>query len=317
MRWLDSVKGLEVGPAQVQPNWLMRHPPGADRLILGASWNADGHCLAATTNGLEYFDGSNWSRLPTDTAFAGRRVNNVRRLCPTTWVVSVDGGRLVEVAREGTTVIAESNDPAIDFIDVDGDLEDFAVVLGQAKGRAPLLCTRIGRRWLLPHEVFETTHLSGLARVDDERWLVIGRDLKGQAWAGLYRPLGLEVTPIATPIARALLACASRRSRGIAVAVGGDGSILCLSAQGVGMSAVQGQPDLSVVSLDVAGQFWAGSVGKLHFSPHPLTVVDCVWQDPSWRVPFVSLHAEVGHLLALTVDGGVIEGRTLGFSSHG
>jgi serine/threonine protein kinase len=317
MRWLDSVKGLETSPSRIEPTWLMRHPTGADRLILGAAWNADGHCLAATTVGLEYFDGAYWSRLPEASPLSGRRANNVRRLCPTTWLVAADGGRLVEVAREGTTVVAESNDPSIDFLDVDGDLEDFAVVLGRSHGRAPLLCTRIGKRWLLPFEVTDASHISGLARVDDERWLVTGRNREGQAWAALYRPLSLELTPVATPVARALLACGSRRNRGLAVAVGGDGSLLCVGPQGFGMSVVPGQPDLSVLSLDVAGQLWAASIGRIYFAAQPLGAVRCVWHDPSWQVPFVSLHAELGQLLALTVDGGVLEGRTEGYSNHG
>jgi serine/threonine protein kinase len=317
MRWLDSVKGLEISPSQLESNWLVRHPPGADRLILGAAWNADGHCLAATTSGLEYFDGAYWSRLPDSAALSGRRANNVRRLSPTTWLVAADGGRLVEVAREGTTVVADGNDPSIDFVDVDGDLDDFAVVLGRSAGRAPLLCTRIGKRWLLPYEATSVTHVSGLTRVDDDRWLVTGRNLEGQAWAGLYRPLSLELTSMPTPSARALLACASRRNRGLAVAVGGDGALLCLGPQGVGHATVPGQPDLSVLSLDVAGQLWSGSIGRLYFAPQPLSAAQCIWSDPTWQVPFVSLHAELGQLLALTVDGGVLEGRTRGYSNHG
>ena len=309
MRWLDSVKGLETSPSRLEPSWLLRHPPGADRLIVGAAWNADGHCLAATTRGLEYFDGGNWSKLPESAALAGRRANNVKRLSPTTWLVAADGGRLVEVAREGTSVIAESNDPNIDFVDMDGDLEDFAVVLGRAPGRAPLLCTRIGKRWLLPFEATDISHVSGLVRVDDDRWLVTGRSREGQAWAGLYRPLSIELLPIATPTARALLACASRRNRGLSVAVGGDGSVLTLGPQGYGINVVPGQPDLSVVSLDVAGQLWTASIGRIFFGAQPLGPYSLVWQDRTWQVPFVSLHAEVGHLLALTVDGGVLEGQ--------
>ena len=190
MRWLDSVNGLETSPSPLESNWLIRHPPGAERLILGAAWNADGHCLAATTKGLEYFDGAYWDRMPEASALYGRRANNVRRLCPTTWLVAADGGRLVEVAREGTTVVADGNDPNIDFLDIDGDLDDFAVVLGKSNGRAPLLCTRIGKRWLLPYEVTDATHISGLCRVDDERWLVTGRSRDGQAWAGPLPPIG-------------------------------------------------------------------------------------------------------------------------------
>lgn len=255
--------------------------------------------------------------MPEASALYGRRANNVRRLCPTTWLVAADGGRLVEVAREGTTVVADGNDPNIDFLDIDGDLDDFAVVLGKSNGRAPLLCTRIGKRWLLPYEVTDATHISGLCRVDDERWLVTGRSRDGQAWAGLYRPLALELTPLPTPVCRALLACASRRNRRLAVAVGSGGAVLSLDGQSSGTNVAPGQPDLSIVSLDVAGQLWTGSIGRLYFGTTPLAPLRCVWTDPSWQVPFVCMHVEVGHVLALTVDGGVVEGQSLQFSNHG
>lgn len=312
MRWLDSVKGIDTSPSRFEANWLVRHPPGRDRLILGAAWNADGHCLAATTRGLEYFDGATWSALPESSALAGRRVNNVKRFSPSTWLVAADAGRLVEVAREGTNVIAESFDPNIDFVDVDGDLDDFAVVLGRSRSNAPLLCTRIGKRWLKPYVVHEASHVSGLTRVDDERWLVTGRSVDGHAWASLYRPLFQELVPIAAPQARALLGCASRRNRAIAVAVGGDGAVLTLSPEGNSTSTVAGQPDLSVVAVDVAAQIWTASIGKLYFAAQSRGPFSLVWQDRAWQVPFVSLHAEVGHLLALTVDGGVLEGQLAG-----
>jgi hypothetical protein len=316
MRWLDSVGGLETSPSPLESNWYVRHPPGADRLILGAAWNADGHCLAATTRGLEYFDGAYWDRMPESDALFGRRANNVRRLCPTTWLVMADGGRLVEVAREGTTVVADGNDPNIDFIDVDGDLEDFAVVLGTSPGRQPLLCTRIGKRWLLPFEVTDVSHISGLCRIDDESWLVTGRSRVGHAWAGLYRPLALEMTPLEAPACRALLGCSSRRNRAVSVAVGASGCVLTLDGKTQGSNIAPGQPDLSVVALDVAGQIWTGSIGRLYFANRPNVQLRCVWTDPSLQVPFVSLHAEVGNVLALTVDGGVIEGQSLRFSNH-
>jgi serine/threonine protein kinase len=316
MRWLDNVTGIETSPSPLESNWFIRHPSDEKRIIIGAAWNADGHCLAATTTGLHYFDGSQWSGLPDTPALNERRINNVRRLCPTTWLVATDGARLVEVAREGTTVIAEGPDPAIDFVDVDGDLEDFAVVLGRTKGRAPLLCTRIGKRWLLPYELTEASYVSGLCQIDDERWLVTGRSRDGQAWAGLYRPLALEVIPLPAPHCRALLACSSRRNRKVSAAVGSDGTVLCLSPDGIGTNVAPAKPDLSVVTLDVAGQLWTGSIGRLYFAADPRAPLRCVWTYPSWQVPFISLHAEVDHVLALTVDGGVVEGQSLHFSNH-
>lgn len=309
-RWLDCIQQLDVSPSRIERNWLIRHPPGDDRVVLGAAWNADGHCLGATTRGLEYFDGASWSMLPEAECLLGRPVCNVKQLNPTNWLVAASGARLVEVAREGTTILAQGPDPSIDFIEIDGDVDDFAVVVGRSAGRPPLLCTLIGRRWLKPFELTSATHVSSLCRLDDERWLVVGRDRHGQAWAGIYQPLDLSVTNVPVPVARALLASVSRRNKSVAVAVGGDGAILCLEGQQVGASAIPGQFDLTTAAMDLTAQIWMASSGRIYFAKHPLEPVECIWHDPDWTVPFVSLHADMGHLLGLTVDGGVVECRS-------
>jgi hypothetical protein len=34
-----------------------------------------------------------------------------------------------------------------------------------------------------------------------------------------------------------------------------------------------------------------------------------VWSEPSWSAPFVSVMADAGLVVAMTADGGVLEGR--------
>lgn len=310
-RWLESIENLDVSPSRIERSWLVRHPPGQDRVILGAAWNADGHCLGATTRGLEYFDGVEWTTLPEADCLTNRQVCNVKQLSPTDWLVTASGARLIEVSRDGTSVLMDGPDPQIDFFDIEGDVDDFAVVVGRATGRAPLLCTLIGKRWLKPFELLELTHVSALTRLSDDSWLVVGRDRNSQAWAGIYQPLELGVTKLPVPITRALLGCASRRNKKVAVAVGGNGSILCLENQQVGAAVVSSQSDLTVVALDLAAQLWTASIGHIYFAKEPLGDIECVWEDPAWSVPFVSLHAEMHALLALTVDGGVVECRSV------
>jgi eukaryotic-like serine/threonine-protein kinase len=309
-RWLENIDHLGVPPSRIEHSWLVRHPPGDDRVIMGAAWNADGHCLGATTRGLEYFDGVSWTTLPNYECLENRRPCNIKQLSPTNWLVTTSGASLVEVAREGTTVLAEGPDRQIDFLDVDGEIGDFAVVLGRAAGRAPLLCALVGKRWLKPFEVTEVAHISSLARLSDASWLLAGRDRNNQAWAGIYEPLNLQITNLPVPIARALLACTSRSNRNLAVTVGGSGSILSLECQQVGAATVPGEPDLTVVAVDLAGHLWTASIGKIFFASAPLEPCECLWSDASWKIPFVSLHAEMSHLLGLTVDGGVIECRS-------
>lgn len=309
-RWLDGVDKLELTASRIEHSWLVRHPPGDDRVVLGAAWNADGHCLSATTAGLQYFDGASWTPLPPADCLANRQACNIKQLSPANWLVTTTGACLVEVGREGTAILYEGPDRQIDFLDIDGDIDDFAVIVGRATGRSPLLCTLIGKRWLKPFEVADVTNISSLSRLADDRWLVVGRDKASRAWAGIYEPLELRVTSLPVPIARVLLACVSRRNKDIAVAVGGNGSILCLEGQQVGASAVPDRSDLTVAALDLTAQLWTASVGHVYFAKAPLGQVECLWQDPSWKTPFVSLHAEMGQLLALTVDGGVLECRS-------
>jgi len=308
-RWLDGVEKLNLSPSSIERSWLVRHPPGDDRVVLGAAWNADGQCLSATTRGLEYFDGVGWSTLPPADCFADRQCFNVKQLSSANWLVTAAGARLIEVSRQGTTVLAEGPDRQIEFLDIEGELEDFAVVVGRASGRPPLLCTLIGKRWLKPYEVNDVAHISALSRLADDRWLVVGRDRSSRAWAGLYEPLELRMTNLPVPLTRALLGCVSRQHKNIAVAVGGNGSILSLEGQQVGASVVPDQSDLTVVDLDLAGELWAASTGRIYFAKEPLGHIKCLWHDPSWTAPFVSLHAEMGHLLAMSVDGGVLECR--------
>src|SRR5512145_663527 len=135
-RWIGSIKSSAQSSKPAQSNWIVRYPAGEERLILGAAWNADGHCLAATTTGLEYFDGSSWKRLPDADELHGRRPLQVKRYTPTAWMVAATGARIVEVAREGTTVLTDGRDDSVDFLDLDGDLDDLAVAIGQARGRS-------------------------------------------------------------------------------------------------------------------------------------------------------------------------------------
>jgi serine/threonine protein kinase len=310
-RWLESIRSVPTTSTQVSSNWIVRHPPGDDRLILGAAWNADGHCLAATTNGLEYFDGVNWSHLPEADVLAQRRALHVKRRSPTTWLVTTTRSRIVEVAREGTHILTDGRDTDVDLLDVDGDIDDLAVAIGEAKGRAPLLCTRIGRHWIRSLELKEVSHLSAVTRVDATRWLLTGRDHHGRAWAGIHYPLDMRVTSLPVPESRALVACTSRRGRALAVAVGSNGLVLCYDGDRslTSTTTLPGADDLSAVAVDVAGSIWVASVGRLVTFTAPAHQFFTAWQNPSWEVPFVSLHAELGHLFALTVDGAVLEGR--------
>jgi hypothetical protein len=65
--------------------------------------------------------------------------------------------------------------------------------------------------------------------------------------------------------------------------------------------------------MDVLGREWVSSLGTLWTrDPAHDDVWRIAWNDPSFRTPFISLLAEPGLVLAMTADGGILEGRTPG-----
>jgi hypothetical protein len=62
--------------------------------------------------------------------------------------------------------------------------------------------------------------------------------------------------------------------------------------------------------MDVLDREWAASVGKLWVrDPERDSGFRPVWRDSAWRTPFVSVMADAGMVVAMTVDGGIVEGR--------
>jgi serine/threonine protein kinase len=307
-RWIDSIHALRDTTAATRRTWMIRHTPGERRIVLSAAWNAAGHCLATTPTGLDYFDGTIWSHVSDQSHFDAERMHFVKRYKPTSWLIGTSGARLVEIDRQGVAVVARGPDRDVDFLALDGQLDDICVILARVDNKPALLCTLVGRRWLKPFKLDGVAHVSALARVDDESWLVAGRTLGGEAWAAIYEPLKLELRPMELPGVRALLACASRQGERHAIAVGTDGAWVDAKPDLVSCQRVPRNPDFSCVTMDAAGRCWSASRGQL-WARDDDGGIRCIWQNTNWTAPFVSMHAETGNVMAVTVDGGVIEGR--------
>ena len=73
---------------------------------------------------------------------------------------------------------------------------------------------------------------------------------------------------------------------------------------------LQGEPDLASAAVDVLDRTWAGGAGELWVSPEGGRNWSRVWSHDEWRVPFVSILADVGLVVAMTADGGVLECHT-------
>ena len=307
-RWMAGLSKLDRGDLG-KLDWRVLHPPGDDRVVLSAAWNAAGHALCSTTQGLSYWNGTDW--LPTTHYPKVSSVHFVRRLSPTSWLVGADNNRLIEYSREGWRDLYRGPDPNVTFTDCVGEFEDIAVTVGVPASGPALLCALVGGHWLKPLPVDDAAVVTAIARTGDETWLVVGRRRQGGAFAAVYHPLEWALEPLSVPPSRVLLACAARWEQQATLAVGSDGVVLELQREQLLSATLPAPVDLSAVAIDTFGQRWAASPGRIWYSDTS-RAWRCAHAEPSWTVPFVSVTAEVGMVCAMTVDGAVLECQSTG-----
>jgi hypothetical protein len=153
-------------------------------------------------------------------------------------------------------------------------------------------------------------YVATLLRLDDDRWIIAGRLTQGQGFAAIYTPMQWEVTYLLAPPTRAFVGGASTPERGFGLVVGSNGVALRIEGDSAQSSVAQGAPDLSAAAMDVLDREWAAAAGQL-FVRDPAANPNwrLIWSDAGWTSPFVSVLADAGLVVAMTVDGGVIEGR--------
>lgn len=289
--------------------WTVRHPPGGERLVRSVAWDGDGHCLAVTTDGLAYWDGTKW--LPTHVAEvdANAALRSVSLVRPGQWLLSGARGLLAVLAADRAPAVFRGPGDA-DFTLASGDPDDLALVVSERAGDAPLLHSVAARRFFRPTPLSAARTISSVARVDADRWLIAGRTVQGNGFAAVYSALSFEPTFLLTPQTDALTTCAGHPDRGFGVAAGRRGVIVRLDGSRSEAAVLDGAPDLASSAMDVQGRAWVGAAGALwsqggepraHWTP--------AWRDSSWHTPFVSLRTDVGVVTAMTVDGAVLEGR--------
>ncbi len=308
-RWISSMDPLRSRELLLETNWMVRHPPGDDRLVLNAAWNAAGHALAATTRGLAYWDGTRWCDLPGDGLPAAGTLRVVERLGAASWVLGGAGARLFEYSRDGLCELFRGPDPEVTFSALTPGFEDVAVVLGSKPGSPPLLYGLVGRRWLRALPVSDASLITALSRIDDERWLVVGRGHDARPFAAYYRPLDWQLERVPMLEGHVLLGCASRPEGQSALAVGIGGVCLELDNDAVTPRTIDGRPDLNCVASDALGRYWAAGPGRV-WSRRANGEFSCVWEHSAWQPPFVSIMAEIGSVTAMTVDGAILECRS-------
>lgn len=315
-RHIESLEATRFGQIRLSQlssdvAWIVRRPPTQQSWVIhSVSWDGDGNALAVTSRGLLFWDGSDWLPAPVTGLPPGTTIRCVRRVAPGRWIIGGTPGTMAEYARDGITRILRHSDPNLQFLDASGELGDLAVAVAERTGSPPLLCGLAAGYWLKPLALPRALSVSSLARLDDERWLVVGRGEDGRGLAAVFSPLARELEPLGAPPCRAFVASASLPHRSTAVAAGGQGAVMVVAPEGVEGTAIAGRPDLASVAIDLIGQLWVGGSGQLWTCPGRSGTFTRVWHHPEWQVPFVSILADLGRMVAVTADGGVLECRT-------
>jgi hypothetical protein len=303
-----------LGKSQnINPRWKchIRHALGDERAIWSAAWDGSGCCLAATTRGLEFWDGTRWVMAPSGD-LGPQDIRLVHHEGAGEWLIGGQNG-LLSFYRDAVLTPLRGPAQKAHLATVSGDFKDMAVMGGMlVNGSCPALFACVGQHWLKPLELPDVASLPALARVDDERWLVAGRERSGGAMLAFYFPLEWRIERLGADEVRAYLAGASAAQTDMGVVVGAGGRVIRAEGANVTRSTLPDGADLSACALEDSGVLWAASLGKLWMQPTPVSNWECVWKDSRWNVPIISLYADGRRVLGVAADGGMIEGISVG-----
>ncbi len=290
--------------------WTVRHPPGDSVVIQSAAWDADGRCFAFTPRGPLFWNGQSWVDAPDVAKSLPPGMSFARRYEAGGWLVGSEQGILAVYNSDGVREVVRAPDPSVRFLHASGRFDDLLVAVGQRPGEAPTLWSMAARRWMKPMRLDGVSYVASLLRLDDSRWIICGRLAQGTGFAVLYSPMQWEAQFLQVPHTRAFVAGASESERGSALVVGADGVAVRFAPDGASPSLAAGQPDLTAAAIDVLAREWVSSLGRLWVrDPEREMEWRQVWAGEQWQTPFVSLMADAGMVVAMTVDGGIVEGR--------
>lgn len=304
---VSSIRG-ERSPVAVRDwLWTTRHASGNERVIHSVSWDSDGHALAATDRGVEYWNGTQWFPLPAQSSAGHGRPRCVVRVRAGTWLVGTDASVIYQCGGESASesIRIPDGNPAQHLA---GRLEDALIVVTQRDSHSPVLWTWIGHRWMPPLALSNFTSVSRVVACDTSAYLLVGRGKHGAA-VSRYDSTRLQLSPLTAPLTRAMIGASSQPEREQALACGSDGVVMQLTAGTLRSSLVDGNPDLSACAVDILDREWVASVGRLWVRDGEAPGWQCVFHDSAWQAPFVSVLGDVGRVLAMAPDGGVVEGQ--------
>jgi serine/threonine protein kinase len=309
-RLVNSVLNLAPPGELSNWSWTTRHPPGDEVVIQSAAWDTDGRCFAFTPRGPLFWNGQSWLEAPEVGRALPAGMNFARRYEAGGWLVGGAGGTLAVYNTDGVREIVRAPDSNVHFSHASGRFDDLLAAVGHRPSEPPTLWGMAARRWMKPLRLEGVSYVAALLRLDDSRWVVCGRLSKGQGFAAIYSPMQWEISYLSTPSTRAFVGGASEAERGLALVVGADGVSLRIEGDSATGSVAVNAPDLTAAAMDVLAREWVASIGKLWVrDPERGSEFRSVWSSTAWQTPFVSLMADAGMLTAMTVDGGIVEGR--------
>lgn len=294
----------------VAPRWSVLHKPLADRLVRRAAWDGDGRCLAATDRGLAFWNGTEWADVDPGgfEEIAGLRF--VERIGPSEWLVGGDHATLARFDANGFRDVEFGPDRTLSARLASGDPDDLAVIVYEG-GPRPILAAGCGGRWLKPFVLEDVAVVTALDRLGDEEWVVVGRRAGGGAFAGVYQPLQWSLHVLDVPHdTGTLLACAAHPRGRACLLAGLGGTVLWIDGDGTRASALPERTAVGAAALDATGRAWlAGTACIWSGHARPDAPFVPAFASPEIRSPFVSLHADDTAVVAVTVDGAVVQGR--------
>lgn len=315
-RWMRAASRNPVAAPALEATpgdfvWTTLRHPGIGRVIRSVAWDGDGKCMAATSEGLSFWNGASWVDASLEGLDGSAGVYFVQRVAAGTWIVGGDAASYAMVSAEGVLEVRHGLDPSVRFDLLSGMIEDLAVLVGAFSGGPPTLYGLTAGRWLKPMPLDEVAALTSAARVEDARWLLVGRGTDGNAFAGLYSPLDWDIERLPVRDVRAFLACGGRANLGIGVAAGTGGAVALWSPEGLRQVTLARDVDVSATAIDATGRAWVASAGRIWVQDPNGSAQSwkLVWHEPSWTAPIVSLFTDLGGVLAMTADGGIVEGR--------
>jgi hypothetical protein len=309
-RLVSSMLSLSAPADLAGFEWTIRHRPRDDMIVQSAAWDTDGHCFAFTPRGPFFWSGDAWLGAKSALRDLPRGMTFTRRYEAGGWLVGGSNGTLAVCTTAGVRDVVLYSDPTLEFLDANGRFDDLLAAVGRRPGQPPLLLAMSSRRWMKPLVLEGVQNVSALLRLDDARWVVCGRLLDGSGFVAIYSPMQWEIEPLQVPRTRAFVGGSSNVERELALVVGSAGVALRIEREQSSLSLVQGEPDLSAGAVDVLDREWVASLNTL-WTRDSRTGQSFVpaWKDPGFQAPFVSLIADAGLILAMSADGGIVEGR--------